>query len=104
MIAGAFIILKGFVASRFPKLRRIIFNETGFSARFSRFHQRRMNWDQVSSVRLGKTWVEITSSQGQTRKLKLRKFENRKEIQDQFSQWASRQGIKVEAESILPQT
>jgi uncharacterized membrane protein HdeD (DUF308 family) len=79
-LIGAFVVIRGVFHSRFPTIRKLMFNEEGFILRPNPFRRLRMKWKDLTSCTIDKNTIKIKAKDGKIYRVNLRRTENREEI------------------------
>jgi len=83
-IVGVLTFLLGIFHGKLSRFARLTCDENGFVTRPSPFHKLQLGWKDIAAVQVENNAIQITSVNGENRKISLRRVENKNEVMDFF--------------------
>jgi hypothetical protein len=88
-LLGIIIITRGIFHSRFPSIRKLIYDDSGFTLRPNPLRGYKLTWKEITSLEMIKTTIYINTQAGKSHKVNLRRVENRNEIFETMNKYTA---------------
>jgi hypothetical protein len=85
ILIGMATIVKGILHSKVPQVRRITFDDKGFSAQSSLFRKLELRWENLSAGYIEGTKIRLATKDAKLHTINLRRVENKEEVFSAFN-------------------
>lgn len=96
ILLGCFTITRGILHTKIPHVRKIFFREAGFSVNTRVFNRLSLEWNTISVVRYENPKIFITTKNGKSHIINLRRVENKEEVWITLNKYLAIKGIERE--------